>query len=157
MGVTLNTATGAIAGTLMLPSGNAPYRVVLIVAGSGPTDRNGNNPALPGENDAYKLLAQALSLEGIASVRYDNALATKDLTSLARCRSFERLKNTKLLSYRIRRRLGLRTISGDAGDLPLVVVIMELFSACPAESLLLRSSWSQIMLTDGEVAWPVSC
>jgi hypothetical protein len=126
MGVTLNTATGAIAGTLMLPSGNAPYRVVLIVAGSGPTDRNGNNPALPGENDAYKLLAQALSLEGIASVRYDNALATKDLT-------------------------------GDAGDLPLVVVIMELFSACPAESLLLRSSWSQIMLTDGEVAWPVSC
>ena len=71
MGVTLNTATGAIAGTLMLPSGNAPYRVVLIVAGSGPTDRNGNNPALPGENDAYKLLAQALSLEGIASVRYD--------------------------------------------------------------------------------------
>ncbi len=64
-------------GTLTLPakaSGRIP--VVLIVAGSGPTDRNGNSVApgyagpLPRPN-SYAQLAWALAGQGIASVRYD--------------------------------------------------------------------------------------
>ncbi|HUY11559.1 MAG TPA: alpha/beta hydrolase [Candidatus Dormibacteraeota bacterium] len=69
--IALDTATGQIAGTLFLPAGGVPIPVVLIIAGSGPTDRNGNSPMLPGKNNAYKLLAAALAERGIASVRYD--------------------------------------------------------------------------------------
>lgn len=43
---------------------------VLIIAGSGPTDRNGNSPLGVGGN-SYKLLAEALADAGIASLRYD--------------------------------------------------------------------------------------
>lgn len=71
--VTLTTPTGVLSGTLLLPA-NAPAArvpVVLIIAGSGPTDRDGNNPAIPGTNNAYRQLAEALAQRGIASLRYD--------------------------------------------------------------------------------------
>ena len=69
--ITLTTATGNIYGTLTTPNTTDPVSIALIIAGSGPTDRNGNNPGIPGTNDAYKLLAAALYAKGIASVRYD--------------------------------------------------------------------------------------
>jgi alpha-beta hydrolase superfamily lysophospholipase len=69
--ITLATATGKIAGTLQLPASGAKVPVALIIAGSGPTDRDGNSAALPGANNSLKLLAQALADAGIASVRYD--------------------------------------------------------------------------------------
>lgn len=68
---TLVTPTGTLYGTLMLPPGQPPYKVVFIIAGSGSTDRNGNSPMLPGKNDTYKLLAASLAQKGIASLRYD--------------------------------------------------------------------------------------
>jgi uncharacterized protein len=67
--ISLQTPTGTLYGTLTLAP-HLPSPVVLIVAGSGPTDRDGNS----GEairTDAYKLLAQALAARGISSVRYD--------------------------------------------------------------------------------------
>jgi pimeloyl-ACP methyl ester carboxylesterase len=67
----LHTATGSIYGTLMLPASAKPCPVVLLIAGSGPTDRDGNNPLLPGKNDALKLLATAMASRGIATLRYD--------------------------------------------------------------------------------------
>jgi hypothetical protein len=45
--------------------------LVVIIAGSGPTDRNGNSPLLPGANNSLKLLAEGLAERGIASIRYD--------------------------------------------------------------------------------------
>lgn len=70
--IALDTPTGQIAGTLQLPAAGAGKpRVALIIAGSGPTDRDGNTPLIPGRNDSLKLLAVALADEGIASVRYD--------------------------------------------------------------------------------------
>lgn len=61
-------SAGELRGTLVNVRNSDP--VVLIVPGSGPTDRNGNNPA--GLNtDAYKMLAEALAEEGVASVRVD--------------------------------------------------------------------------------------
>jgi pimeloyl-ACP methyl ester carboxylesterase len=45
--------------------------VVLMIAGSGPTDRDGNSPVAAGKNDSLKRLAASLSEHGIASVRYD--------------------------------------------------------------------------------------
>ncbi len=60
---------GAIKGSLLLPDGAARVPVVLLIAGSGPTDRDGNGPGL--KNDSLRQLAQALAAAGIASVRYD--------------------------------------------------------------------------------------
>jgi uncharacterized protein len=86
--IVLKTATGNIFGTLSLPPGKLPVDVVLLIAGSGPTDRDGNSPVLPGKNDALKLLAAGLLRRGIASVRYDKrgiaasataAMSEKDL------------------------------------------------------------------------------
>jgi pimeloyl-ACP methyl ester carboxylesterase len=68
--VTLETAAGTLAGSLRVPPGGRPP-VVLLIAGSGPTDRDGNTPLLPGKNDSLKLLADALAAEGLASLRYD--------------------------------------------------------------------------------------
>jgi pimeloyl-ACP methyl ester carboxylesterase len=73
--MTLDSAAGALHGTLTLPPdsrGRVP--VVLIVPGSGPTDRDGNSKMLPGKNDAYKLLAEGLAQRGVASLRYDKRL-----------------------------------------------------------------------------------
>lgn len=69
--IDLDTPTGRIAGTLQLPATAAKPRVALIIAGSGPTDRDGNTPVIPGRNDSLKMLAAALAEESIASVRYD--------------------------------------------------------------------------------------
>jgi len=43
--------------------------LVLIIAGSGPTDRNGNNPMMA--NNSLKMLADELAKNSIASLRYD--------------------------------------------------------------------------------------
>jgi len=69
--ITLDTPNGKIAGTLLVPTGSGPMPLVVIIAGSGPTDRNGNSPLLPGANNSLKLLAEGLAERGIASVRYD--------------------------------------------------------------------------------------
>ena len=44
---------------------------VLLIAGSGPTDRNGNSSIEPGPTDTLKTLADWLSEDGVASLRYD--------------------------------------------------------------------------------------
>lgn len=67
--VTLQTATGALHGTLTTPQNAAQMPVALIIAGSGPTDRDGNNPMM--KNNSLKLLAHQLAENGIASLRYD--------------------------------------------------------------------------------------
>ncbi len=51
-------------------SNKEPSPVVLIIAGSGPTDKDGNS-AIAGKNNSLKMLAEGLAQEGIASVRYD--------------------------------------------------------------------------------------
>jgi len=67
--VTLQTSTGVIYGTLTIPGKPCKMPVALIIAGSGPTDRDGNNPVM--KNNSLKILASELSKKGIASLRYD--------------------------------------------------------------------------------------
>lgn len=55
---------------MLLPQSAKPVPVVLIIAGSGPTDRNGNS-ADGARNDSLKRLAWVLARHNIASVRYD--------------------------------------------------------------------------------------
>ncbi|WP_313009893.1 alpha/beta hydrolase [Stutzerimonas nitrititolerans] len=65
----LEVLDGRLHGSLLLPKSDRPLPVALLIAGSGPTDRNGNNPM--GHNDSLKRLAQGLAKQGIASLRYD--------------------------------------------------------------------------------------
>jgi uncharacterized protein len=64
-----HTATGDIFGTLTLPKNFSNGPVALIIAGSGPTDRNGNNPSM--KNESLRMLSYALANNAIASLRYD--------------------------------------------------------------------------------------
>lgn len=67
--VTLKINIDQLYGTLTVPDGVKKCPVALIIAGSGPTDRNGNNPMM--KNNSLKMLAEALAKNGIASLRYD--------------------------------------------------------------------------------------
>ena len=69
--ITLKTSTGNVCGRLMTPDSEGPYPVVLIIAGSGPTDMNGNSIGSEFHCNSLKMLAEGLAAKGIASVRYD--------------------------------------------------------------------------------------
>lgn len=56
-------------GTLTMPPNNPKPNIVLIIAGSGTTDRNCNQSGM--RTDAFKMLADSLQKAGIASLRYD--------------------------------------------------------------------------------------
>jgi pimeloyl-ACP methyl ester carboxylesterase len=73
----LEVPAGRLHGSLMLPKRAEPVPVALLIAGSGPTDRDGNNPM--GRNDSLKRLAQALAKHGVASLRYDKRGIGKSL------------------------------------------------------------------------------
>lgn len=66
--VTAPGPQGPLAGTLLDPDPKAS--LVLIIPGSGPTDRDGNSP-MGIAGGPYKQLAEALAADGIASVRVD--------------------------------------------------------------------------------------
>lgn len=65
------TPTGSLYGTQLIATPKVPQPVALLIAGSGPTDRNGNTTLVAGQNNSLKLLAEGLAAHGIASVRYD--------------------------------------------------------------------------------------
>ena len=67
--VILQTSTCDLHGTLLQPLENPTSTLVIIHAGSGATDRNGNQAIL--QNNSLKMLAEALEQNGIASLRYD--------------------------------------------------------------------------------------
>ena len=71
--VQVENGIGALSGALMLPPGCGPFPALLIIAGSGPTDRDGNQLAAGLHTDAYFKIAEALAAQGIASVRFDKA------------------------------------------------------------------------------------
>ena len=64
--VSLQTATGTLFGTLIC----AGKIAALVIAGSGPTDRDGNS-ALNLRSNAYRMLAEGLEAAGISTLRYD--------------------------------------------------------------------------------------
>jgi len=56
-----------LAGTLTLPKGDGPFPAVLLIAGSGPQDRDESLAA----HRPFLLIADALTRKGIAVLRYD--------------------------------------------------------------------------------------
>ena len=80
--VSLEVKDATLKGTLTFPSGGGKFPVALIVAGSGPTDQNGNTRGTPSQPNSYKLLSEALAARGIASLRYDKRGIGSSLTTL---------------------------------------------------------------------------
>ena len=70
--VHFTSSADTVYGTLLLPA-NAAGKVpgAVILAGSGPTDRDGNSKELNGRTDTLKDFAQVLAAHGVASLRYD--------------------------------------------------------------------------------------
>jgi uncharacterized protein len=70
--VELTTGSGTLHGTLLRPEPGGGLRTAaVIIAGSGPTDRDGNSALLPGHNNSLRMLAEALADAGITTVRFD--------------------------------------------------------------------------------------
>jgi pimeloyl-ACP methyl ester carboxylesterase len=61
----------AVYGTRTCPTGPGPHPAVVLIAGSGPTDRNWCSPLLPGTNGSARLLANVLTKKGFVTLRYD--------------------------------------------------------------------------------------
>jgi uncharacterized protein len=78
----LKTSKGNIYGSLLVPTGTLKYPVVLIIAGSGPVDRNGNIGQTLSTN-AYQLLADSLLKKGIATLRYDKRGVGESMAAVA--------------------------------------------------------------------------
>lgn len=68
--IVLKTLTGDLSGSLTLPENITTFPIVLIIAGSGPTDRDCNS-VMGIQTNAYKMLAEEFANNGIASLRYD--------------------------------------------------------------------------------------
>jgi uncharacterized protein len=68
--MSLITSTGTIRGSLFVPEGKASFPVLLVIAGSGPTDRYGNSP-LGVKANSYKMLAEALCTQNIGVLLFD--------------------------------------------------------------------------------------
>lgn len=62
---------GPLFGTLDRPGEPAKVPVILMISGSGPTDRDGNSEKIPKPNDSLKMLGQWLTTRGYAVLRYD--------------------------------------------------------------------------------------
>ena len=83
-----------LVGTLLLPIWSELEKVpgVVLVSGSGPTDRDGNNTLVPDRIDLLKQIAELLAEAGIASLRYDKrgigASTSKPHASIAELERF---------------------------------------------------------------------
>jgi pimeloyl-ACP methyl ester carboxylesterase len=60
-----------VCGTVTAPADAEHPPAVILVAGSGPTDRDWCSPLLPGTNGSGRLLAEALAGQGFLTLRYD--------------------------------------------------------------------------------------
>lgn len=66
----------AIEGTLTTPVSKEAESLVIFIQGSGPTDRNGNQPMM--KNDGMRKIAYQLAENGIASFRFDKRIFKMD-------------------------------------------------------------------------------
>ncbi|WP_203970271.1 alpha/beta hydrolase [Capnocytophaga stomatis] len=61
-----------LSGTLYTPNTSQPTDLVILIAGSGPTDRDGNQPLM--KNNSLKFLAQELAKNEISVFSYDKRI-----------------------------------------------------------------------------------
>lgn len=76
--LSIPTNSETIYGTLLTPISKEKKILIILIPGSGPTDRNGNNAMM--KNNSLKFLAEDLIKNNIATYRYDKSVLsfTKD-------------------------------------------------------------------------------
>jgi hypothetical protein len=82
--ITVSNGDVTLAGTLTLPEGNGPFPAVLLLTGSGQQNRDEELAIAPGYKP-FRVLADALTRQGIAVLRYDDrgvGASTGDLTQV---------------------------------------------------------------------------
>jgi pimeloyl-ACP methyl ester carboxylesterase len=72
--IDIPTKTQIIYGTLLIPNAVKKPPLVILIPGSGPTDRDGNNAVM--KNNSLKYLAESLSKQKIATYRFDKSVLT---------------------------------------------------------------------------------
>ena len=77
------TVNRFIDGTLLIPESVESPPLVILIAGSGPTDRNGNQSFM--KNNMLKKLAEELTKNGVSTFRYD-----KRVVKQLKTRSFDK-------------------------------------------------------------------
>ena len=93
-------------GTFVEPMAAKNVPAVLLLPGSGPTDRDGNTPLLPMKVDNLKQIAESLASVGIASLRFDKRAIhsysdkwPKDMGEIAQFFSWEHFVGDAKLAY----------------------------------------------------------
>ena len=81
--LTLKSRPSNLYGTLLVPE-DYTATVVLIIPGSGPTDRDGNSNLIKGKNNSLKYLAEDLAENGIASLRIDKRGVGKSINAMTK-------------------------------------------------------------------------
>jgi pimeloyl-ACP methyl ester carboxylesterase len=69
--ITVDGGAAPLYGSLLTPQGARPGPAVLLIAGSGPTDRDGNSTVPQVRPANLKLIAEGLAAAGVTSLRYD--------------------------------------------------------------------------------------
>jgi uncharacterized protein len=67
----LVVGTRHVGATLVKPAAAGTWPAMLLMAGSGPTDRDWNSPMLAAKNGSGKLLAEWLAHHGVVVIRWD--------------------------------------------------------------------------------------
>jgi len=62
-----------VPATIVAPKMPGKWPAIVMMAGSGPTDRNWLSPLIPGTNGSGKLLAEELARHGAVVIRFDKA------------------------------------------------------------------------------------
>jgi len=68
--IVLKTSSGDIYGSITVTNNTKISPIVLIIAGSGPTDRDCNSP-MGIQTNAYKMLSESFAKNGISTLRFD--------------------------------------------------------------------------------------
>ncbi len=98
-----------LSGTFEMPAhaANARISAMLLIPGSGPTDRNGNSPLLTVKIDLLKEIADRLAASGIASLRFDKRVLPRyrpnwptDISKMADFIAFEKFVGDAKGAYR---------------------------------------------------------
>jgi uncharacterized protein len=75
--VTVDGGAAPLCGSLLTPPGARPGPAVLLIAGSGPTDRNGDSTVPQVKPANLRLIAEGLAAAGVPSLRYDKRAIAK--------------------------------------------------------------------------------